>query len=219
MRNNFIAASLALTALWGCNFENAPDPAEELKEPELTVAEILDQFVQTLQPITALRDGKDVDEAWLQAAVDALGPKLAEHSGTENGKKAIERLEERIVEFIRESRDLDEWLPVKYGCKLFSVLRPKSDRYLVFEKRADLILAQPDVAMKGAWTDAGEETLVILEVSDPNMRQRLRYKVYEHDIFHHGLLRLNEIIGDNAGVEIEYLQIERKVDIYTRGRR
>jgi len=86
---------------------------------------------------------------------------------------------------------------------LYQVVEPGSDRFKKIEERADLMLARPDVHVRG-FVQVENELYAFLEVLNLKTREVTTHKVREGEEFY-DVLRLIRIVGNQQAVEILYI--------------
>lgn len=208
MRRYWLALAMIPLAFLagGCREEPPPPPPSDVP-PEPTPEQIHQELRGACAPIFNAMPFAPTVEA-RDGAVNALRGLVSRHQTTENGRIAIGRLSTEVTSFIRTARDMDK--PKKPGIELAGIMlheaiNPADDRYAKRKETLRIMLAMPRVKVRG-FMDAGGDTVVFLEVTEPESREMKTYKVREGEEFH-GVLRLVRIIGNQQAVEFEYLPL------------
>lgn len=127
-------------------------------------------------------------------------------SATENGKQAIAQVAGEMEEIIRKGRDAKKWSTAMTAVELYEVLVPGSTKYAKIKEQCDVYLKMPKVSIKGFFNvdTRKDEIYVFLEVQTPDGKKK-DVKVEPGEEFEG--FRLARIIGNQQGVELEYLKL------------
>jgi len=199
----FIPLSLMVVlALAGCQQEEAPPPEPEAPPPP-TCDEIYQELRGTLAPLyTAVEQARGIDNVTREGMVASFGQHRARHAASENGPCALDRIASDMTALIREAKDHDRWRAIKGACQVYEIIRPNDTRHAEDHRKADLILARPIVRSRGYFESDGY-LYAFLEVTDQDTGRVTNYQVREGEEFH-GILRLEEIVGNQQAVVIWY---------------
>ncbi len=137
-----------------------------------------------------------------QAVTDLKGEK-GRLTATENGRQALMMVQRDIEEWIKCARNEDRYRWVKEAIQLYKALEPGSECYASLERRADLMLARPNVSVKGFFEIDGD-LYAFLSCKEAESGEVTQYRVREGEEFHE-VLRLIRIIGDKQAVELLYI--------------
>ncbi len=193
---------LLLLPVVGCKKEPPPPPPP----PEPTPEEIKAKIKSAINAIpNALNTGALLTAGQGTQAVGALRQKKAQHSGTENGRKALEMIKTDIPGIIRKARDSERWDVVGPAIELFKVMDPGATRFDTLAERARLMLIRPVVSIKG-FVETNGELYAFLEIYDVEKQKSFTYQVREGEEIH-GVLRMVRIIGDREKIEMLYIPV------------
>jgi len=200
---------LAIISISGCGeAPPPPPPPEAAPPPEPTKEEIYAQLREALSPLfTAAQNPQgEVQEAAKSQAVTKLQSLKAKYATAKNGPDALKQIQEETEAQVTKMRDAQRWQMLKTFVDFFKIFEPGNEKYLSYVEKADLMLARPDVIVRGFF-EVDAELYVFLDVKDKQTKKVTSYKVREGEEMHDGLLRLVHIIGDRQSVEIEYVPI------------
>jgi len=196
---------LAFLLLAGCEKkEELPEkPVEQEKTPE----QIVELIARDLAPLSGAFSG-----GWLtNDDKDKIVSKLRTHKATyqskENGVIALERITAEVEKAVRMARDEERWRLVINCLEIYDVLQPGSTKFQRIAKLADLQLKKPKVKLKGFFRDidSNDQFYAFVDINDPESgktySEQMRVGEEKHGI------RLHRIIGNQQGVEFEYMAI------------
>lgn len=134
--------------------------------------------------------------------------------GSQDGKDALLIVSHKVDERIRAAEDMKSWQAVLQYVKASKILRPETKRYDALEKRAVTELKRPEVDLKAFFDVGNGQTVAILEFYLPlegeTVSERMRPGEEAYG------LKLAQILGNNSGVRMEYLETGETYDIFLR---
>lgn len=200
-----LAVMFALVLLASCKEKAPPPPPQAPPPPEPTAEEIYREMRGGLQMFWDPIEGKapGLEDGPRDQGIAHLTTCKGKYSSKENGRAALERIGRDIDNIIREAKEGNRWKLIKGCCMLYQVVEPGSDRYKKVEERADLMLARPDVHVRG-FVQIGNDLYAFLEVLNLKTREVSTFKVREGEEFY-DVLRLMRIVGNQQAVEILYI--------------
>ncbi|MFP4500258.1 MAG: hypothetical protein ACLFTT_04595 [Candidatus Hydrogenedentota bacterium] len=205
-----LALSLvAILAIVGCNSEPEPEPEPvEEEPPEPTADEIFNELYGTVKVLWRPFDGPPLDEQTVDQAEQELKSAYSKHKQQDHEHlgDAVDQLRRRLEDLISKADDTGRYLVVKGGIKAYYALTPGSTRYDKLDHRADVLLARPRVKVVG-FTTVEDDTFILFRVRDTETDEVTMEKVRVGEKFQNYPIRVEEIIGANQRVRLNYLPI------------
>lgn len=197
-----------LIVLAGCEREPPPPPEPEAPPPP-TAQELYQQLRQSLGPLwAAVEQGRGMSRMQMEAAVDAFRAARQQVLMEENLPEAVERLKRDLSEAVTKSRREDRGKAAWLAIKSYYVLEPGSTRFDPQLRWANLVLARPEVRVRGFAGD-GPNTYIFMDVTEPETTNTVQYRQRVGEEFH-DVLRVLSIQGNNDWVVLEYLPLEQE---------
>ncbi|HUW62060.1 MAG TPA: hypothetical protein VMZ06_13750 [Candidatus Bathyarchaeia archaeon] len=200
-----ILSLLAVVVLAGC--EKAEPVPVKPPEQEKTPEQIVDLIKKDLAPLATVAGGGMLMEKDKQEIIAKLRTHKAAYQAKENGIIALERITSEIEGVIKVVRDAERWRMVLSCLEIYDVLQPGSAKYQRLKNMAELQRRKPRVKLKGFFRDvaSNDQLYAFVQITDP-----VEGKVYQEQMREgeekYGI-RFNRIIGNQQGVEFEYLAI------------
>ena len=201
-----VLSLLVVFVVAGCGEKAEPVP-EKAPEPEKTPEQIVDLIKKDMAPLAAAAGGGGFSEKDKQDVIGKLRTDKATYQAKENGVIALERIASEMEGVIKAVRDAGRWKLVLSCLEIYDVLQPGSAKYQRLKSMAELQMKKPKVKLKGFFRDvaSNEQVYAFVQITDP-----VAGKVYQEQMREgeekYGI-RFNRIIGNQQGVEFEYLAI------------
>ena len=199
----------AIILLAGCE-QAAPEPEKPEEPPPPTAEEIYRDLRQPIAPLWQ----QDITVAEATSIPNAFQTAYARHRSALNIDEARRRITNEVEQRVRETRRNKQARVLKGAVGVYKILEPGSTRFESHERWADLMIAQPNVAIRGFFSQ-GDTAYVMLTVIDPQTGAQYPMQVREGDRFYRETLRLKEIIGNNAGIEVIYQPTQEIRETFT----
>lgn len=196
---------LAVCVMIGCE-QAPPPPPEKAPEPEKTPEQIVELIKKDMAPIEqAFSTG--ISDTVREEVVGKLRAAKTQYQSTENGLIALERITGDIDGYVRRAKEERRWRLVLTCVDVYEVLQQGSTKYQRLRNVADLQLKKPRVKLKGFFRDVGsnDQLYVFVEITNPVTNEVFQEQMREGEEKHG--LRFSRIIGNQQGVEFEYLAI------------
>ncbi len=220
---------IALIAVPGCKPkeeavkpQGAAEPPPEPTQPELE-AELAGAVLNPLRgPLGS--PPQPLNRVIIPELVNKAGTIMGTHqsAGHIHWKAAKESSISKLNTTIRELRDKEKYLAVTAGIQIYRKLNGPpaggEDKYTRLLKQAELILAQPRVAVTGFMEIDGELTTYVTVTEKTSPKTKTQYELRESEEFHsvtvngetvNEAIRLVQIIGDKSRVEFFYKPAQR----------
>lgn len=205
-----VTCCIVFVLLAGCGEQapmEEPKPAEPLPPPEPTADAI---YLDLKRPIEQfwrpLTGGAGLSYPEIDAAVANLRAAKNNHAAHKNLPEGTAKLKRDIEELIKKSKEEDRWRCVLGGCGAYEVLEPGSTRFKKTTELAKIMLARPKVYVNGFSTVEGE-TYIMFTVGDRETNEFKNYQARVGEEFVPGVIRVEEIIGGQQSVRLNYLPI------------
>jgi len=200
-----ILSLLVVFVLAGC--EKAEPVPVKAPEQEKTPEQIVDLIKKDMAPLAMAAGGGMLAEKDKQDIIAKLRTHKATYQTKENGIIALERITGEMESAIKMVRDAQRWKLVLSCLEIYDVLQPGSAKYQRLKSMAELQMKKPRVKLKGFFRDetSNDQLYAFVQITDP-----VAGKVYQEQMREgeekYGI-RFNRIIGNQQGVEFEYLAI------------
>ena len=198
-------------------------PEEEVEEasgpeapPPPTPQEIAQSIITELNlDMTAASTGGRLSNTVRQQMLNSLHDKVNLHNGSEDGKKAMEFVKQRVEKRIRDFSNEDAWQHVLVFIDLHKVFDPDSRKYGSLQEEAFQQLKKPKLALKGMPVLDGQR-IIILDFEFPLDNSRAQERVAIGDELHG--VRVVDVFGNNRGVTVEFLETGERDVVFLKGR-
>jgi hypothetical protein len=201
---------LMVFGLVGCGGEEDEiRTAEPVPVPEPTTQELYSQMKGTIQvfwnPLSGA-GGLGGDQA-TQDAVNSLQQVKSQNAGKVNLPAAVDRLKKDISNLIIQGQEQNRYKVVQAGIEAYDRLSPPPNKYRKLKEKTRIILARPKVEVTG-FIEMDGELFCFIRTTDKATKETQTFsRVRAGDTFMPGMLRLSRIVGDQSGVEFEYLPL------------
>lgn len=200
-----VMSLLAFVLALGCEKgEELPQkPVEQEKTPE----QIVELIKKDLKPLGKIMSGGVISPDEKNQVLSKLRTHKTTYQSKENGVIALERIKGEVEQAIRGARDSERWFMVLVALEIYDVLEPGSTRYQRLAKTAVLQMKKPKVKLKGFFRDieSNDQFYAFVEITDPVSGKTYSEQMREGEEKHG--IRFSRIIGNQQGVEFEYMAI------------
>lgn len=208
MRNIWtsVIALAALAALTACNVAPPPPPPPPPEGPQ-TKEEVLALVRPMIAPIrAALAPGAYLTDTDRAVIMGNLRAAVAEHGGKDFGQAALREVGHEISEMGREAGKAERWRLALFCVDVFDLLNMESALLKRIGQRAQHMMDQPTVRVRGFLEDgANRDLYVFMDLVNRRTGEVQKVRVREGEEF--GGLRLIQVLGRNQKVRVEYLRI------------
>ena len=203
----FLFLSLIAICLTGCGGEeDAVTPLAVPQQKEATPQEVADKIIQEAQLNAPLPvAGSTLPPGMAQTFLKQFRQVKNQHSGSETGVQALVIVSKAIEGRIKDVERAQLWHYLLVYVDAHKILNPGSTKFSRQQERARIELKRPRVTPRGFIVDGiSGQTVVMLDIHLP-----LEDKVYSEQLRVgeeiHGL-KLVDIVGNNQGVTLEFLE-------------
>lgn len=194
----------------GC--EEKPPPEPEAPPPP-TPEEIAAKIVSDLQlngPLPA--PGSTMPKNASQQFLSTVRAAKNQNAASEDGKRALSFVSQELDRRLRALESNGLWEHVLTYCDAHLIFNPNSRKFDRARDKAVVELRKPRVTVQGYYIDGKtNQTAVFMEFYLPSEKQTYKEQVRVGEEFYG--LKLVEIIGDNQGVTLEYLETDETFDV------
>ncbi len=187
----------------GCGEKPPPEPEAP---PPPTPEEIAAGIVGELQlngPLPA--PGSRYPRGASQQFIATIRTAKSQNSISEDGKRALAIVSQELDRRLRALEKAELWEHVLTYCDAHVVFNPTSKKFDRAHDRAVVELRKPKVTLQGFYFDGkSNQTAVFMDFYIPTTQASYSEKVRVGEEFHG--LKLIEIVGDNQGINLEYLE-------------
>ena len=214
MKRFFVLAVLAVFAvsvggmLAGCEKkEPEPKPEANLPPPEPSPEEIAGKIrTEALGPVVAAMAAGKISPEVRTKLVDDLTKARSANQATDNGKKALEIIKSELEGVVTKAKLERKWDVVLAGVAGYEVFQKDSAGMARIKEQAEIEGKKPIVTLKGFMSEQNtNKVYAFLTIQDPMTGTAKDVQVAEGEEFDG--LRFNKVIGDQRGIELEYLAI------------
>ena len=188
--------------------EPEPKPVENQPPPEPTPEEISNKIITEAlgsAVMGAVASGKVSPEVRAKL-VDDLTKARSANQASENGQKALNIVASKLEELVMKAKADRQWDVVLLGVAGYEVFNKESATMKRIKEQAELEGKKPIVKLKAFMTDQKtNRVFAVLEIQNRMTGETKNVNVGEGEEVEG--LRFNKVIGDNRGIELEYLAI------------
>jgi hypothetical protein len=138
--------------------------------------------------------------------IAALRAARDKYQNTEVGRNALNLISHDIVDLVQRARDSQRYRLALAGIEAFETLNPGSPRLNSLKERLMTAVRRPKVAVKGFFIDKEKDdtyAFLVLTLKPSGKRHNVQVRPGEE----FDGLRFIDIVGNNQGVILEYLDI------------
>ena len=194
--------------LTGCEKKPpTPPPTVTQAPPEPSPEEIAGKIrTEALAPVVAAMALGKISPQVRTKLVDDLTKARSANQATENGKKALNLISSELENVVNKAKAEGKWDVVLAGVAGYEVFNPDSAGMKRVKEQAEIQGKKPIVTLKGFMSEKKDNRVyAFLSVEDPMTGTKKDVQVAEGEEFEG--LRFNKVIGDQRGIELEYLAI------------
>lgn len=207
MKKCMMLSLLVVFVIAGCGEQPPPVPVQQ-PEPEKTPEQIVDLIKKDLGPLAAAAAaGAMLSDKDKQDVVNKLRTHKSTFQAKENGIIALEQITGEMESVIKIVRDGQRWKLALQCLEIYDVLQPGSAKYQRLRSMAELQMKKPRVKLKGFFRDveSNNQIYTFVQITDPVSGKTYQEQMREGEEKYG--IRFNKIIGNQQGVEFEYLAI------------
>ena len=208
----FPALMLAII-LTGCTKED-PEPVVE-EPPPPTPEEIYNEIMsQTALNAPIPPKGTSLPPGTGPAFLQQIRGIQTRHKATEEGKIALKRVAQTVDERIPRMKDNELWDFVVVLCDVHELFKPGSTRFDRIRATAEIELRKPKVTVSGIFEADGRVTALLkfyLPLTGETFKEQPRIGEVLHG------MKFIEVVGNNRGVKLEYLETGELINVMARG--
>ncbi len=197
---------VVLGAVTACNVAPPPPPPPPAEGPQ-TKEEVLALVRPMISPIrAALTPGAYLTDTDRAVVMGNLRGAVAQYGGTEFGRAALREVGYDIAELGREAGKAERWRLALFCVDVFDLLSMESALLKRIGERAQHMMDQPTVRVRGFLEDgANKDLYVFMDLVNRRTGEVEKVRAREGEEF--GGLRLIKVLGRNQKVRVEYLRI------------
>ena len=196
----------------GCG-EREPKKSETPPPPPPTPEEIADKIMTDLQlkePLPAV--GSTMPEQASAKFLNAVRSAKTRNSTSADGKQALLLVSQKLDSRLRALVKNELWEHVLTYCDGHLILNPGSPKFNRTREKTISELRKPKVTIDGFFFDGNtKQTSVFMDFYLPIEKKTYRAQVRVGEELYG--LKLVEIIGNNQGVTMEYLETDETFDV------
>ncbi len=203
---NLLALSVLAALAASCKVEPPPPPPPPPTGPQ-TKEEVLALVRPVIAPIRiAVDTGSFLGLQETAAILQNLRQAVAEHGGKDFGRAALREVGYEIAELGREASAAERWKLALFCVDAFDTLSMESALLSRISARAQEMMAQPTVRVRGFLEDGVDKSLyVFMDITDRRTGEVKKVQAREGEEFHG--LRMIKVLGRNKQVRFEYIKI------------
>lgn len=196
---------------------NAPAPGAAAAAPQqLSPQQIAQKIISDAELDAALPPpGSTLPPGMAQTFLNKLQQVVTQHSATEEGQEALDIVSRRIESRVREVERAKLWHYVLVYADAHRILNPGSTKFNRQREKAQIELRRPTVQVQGFVEDGlSGQTIAFVDIHLPlqDLMYSERMRVGEEI---HGV-KLVDIIGNNRGVVMEFLESGETFEVLTK---
>ena len=188
--------------------EPEPKPTENQPPPEPSPEEISNKIITEAlgsAVMGAVASGKVSPEVRAKLVEDLTKARSANQT-SENGQKALNIVSGKLEEIVMKAKTERQWDVVLLGIAGYEVFNKDSATMKRIKEQADLESKKPIVVLKAFMTDQkSNRVFAILQIQNQMTGEVKTVNISEGEEAEG--LRFNKVIGDNRGIELEYMAI------------
>ena len=203
---NLLALSVLAAMAASCKVEPPPPPPPPPMGPQ-TKEEVLALVRPIIAPIrVAVDTGTFLSVQETAIILQNLRQAVLEHGSKEFGRAALREVGYEIAELGKEASADERWKLALFCVDAHDTLSMESVLLGRISERAEKMLEQPTVRVRGFLEDGVDKTLyVFLEIVDRRTGEVKKVQAREGEEFNG--LRLIKVLGRNKQVRFEYIKI------------
>jgi hypothetical protein len=198
--------------------EKEKEPEEPPPPPPPTAQELMSPLLTQLNETgNAIARGGPISKSARDKLLNAARTAKGSYIGQVNGEEALSRTKDEIDRRIYKCDELGLWHGVRLLVDVYKVFDPDARRYERLVRRAVDELNKPDVKITGFYMDPEvDKTFVFMQAYIPATGEILKVDpVREGEEFlpQPYTLKLHRIVGNNSGIELEYVKTGERFEI------
>ena len=203
---NLLALSMLAAMAASCKVEPPPPPPPPPMGPQ-TKAEVLALVRPVIAPLRFSVEGSTpLDNQARAVILQNLRQAVMEHGGKDFGREALREVGYEIAELGKEASADERWKLALFCVDAFDTLSMESALLSRISDRAEKMLEQPTVRVRGFLEDGVDKTLyVFMDIVDRRTGEVKKVQAREGEEFHG--LRMIKVLGRNKQVRFEYIKI------------
>lgn len=203
---NLLALSVLAAMAASCKVEPPPPPPPPPMGPQ-TKAEVLALVRPVIAPLRFSVEGSTpLDNQARAVILQNLRQAVMEHGGKDFGREALREVGYEIAELGKEASADERWKLALFCVDAFDTLSMESALLSRISDRAEKMLEQPTVRVRGFLEDGVDKTLyVFMDIVDRRTGEVKKVQAREGEEFHG--LRMIKVLGRNKQVRFEYIKI------------
>jgi hypothetical protein len=210
MRKCLVLAVLICLLGLACGQQTPPPTPTPPPPPEKTAEQLYAEIKPALAPAEAVLAETPLPGGFTPEVkallMEGLQKARTANQGSENGKQALSMLTRDIESLISKARDLKRWKAVMGLIEVYETMAPGTTKMNRLKERAQLYIDRPNVVLKGFVDDKqSQDTYAFIEVTDKKTGETKQMQVKPGEEFFG--VRLQDIVGNQAGIQLEYLAI------------
>lgn len=203
---NLLALSVLAAMAASCKVEPPPPPPPPPTGPQ-TKEEVLALVRPIITPIRlALESSTGLSDQDRTVILQNLRQAVAEHGGKDFGRLALREVGYEIAQIGKDASTAERWKLALFCVDAFDTLSMESVLLSRISARAQEMMAQPTVRVRGFLEDGVDKTLyVFMDITDRRTGEVKKVQAREGEEFHG--LRMIKVLGRNKQVRFEYIKI------------
>jgi hypothetical protein len=203
---NLLALSVLAAMAASCKVEPPPPPPPPPTGPQ-TKEEVLALVRPVITPIRlALETSTGLSDQDRTVILQNLRQAVAEHGGKDFGRLALREVGYEIAQIGKDASTAERWKLALFCVDAFDTLSMESVLLSRISARAQEMMAQPTVRVRGFLEDGVDKTLyVFMDITDRRTGEVKKVQAREGEEFNG--LRMIKVLGRNKQVRFEYIKI------------
>lgn len=198
--------AVAALAFVGCE-KKEPEPVAPPPPPPKSASVIANELKNSVailwRPYQS--GGASLTDADRQQAVSSVTSALGSARRELHGTEGIGIFRGEVTDLIKTARDDTRWNLVLGAIMVYEAIEPGEERYGRLKQRAIDIINRPEVKSRG-FVETDGNLIAQVDVKDKQTGMMKTYWVSEGELFHNDEVKLVRIIGNQSGLELEYMK-------------